>query len=411
MEKEITQKDTKHLMSGAGEDTEHLMSGAGEDTEHLMSVAGEDTEHLMRGAGEDTEHLMSGAVEDTEHLMSGAGEDESRAAQSDKSVGKESAADRLDPATSEVDDVSKTKISNDMADYILVKCNICGAHKTMTSLRAHTKSAHKVSITEYKARYGAQLVPVKMTVHRCGICGDLVRLDSDHIAAHLKTPGHSMSHKNYNAAFMRDSRDSCMHKNLQQGKEERVIKKEIIKRENVEQEHGKKDSKSLFEMENLDFLNNIKEECDQLEDTKPEVRARRVKKKMTTLFDYDEDAAYQKAMKESLKELQPKINPLLKDPSANEKLGLKCLVTAKKMKFSEVQLESGVVTAGDKMDVGNFDDESIKPEPLFTSSSKPESEEVEKNIRRYQLGEGKVVKECNICKYSTDRYGMILLHL
>ena len=83
----------------------------------------------------------------------------------------------------------------------------------MTTLRAHTKRAHQMTITEYKAEYGADLVPVELVWHRlvflfkyfpalcqkkfhncfvrCGVCGELVMLDSDHIAVHLKRGGES----------------------------------------------------------------------------------------------------------------------------------------------------------------------------------------------------------------------------
>ena len=36
----------------------------------------------------------------------------------------------------------------------------------MTTLRAHTKRAHQMTITEYKAEYGADLVPVELVWHR-----------------------------------------------------------------------------------------------------------------------------------------------------------------------------------------------------------------------------------------------------
>lgn len=99
-------------------------------------------------------------------------------------------------------------ISNDFADYTLVECKICLIHTPMTRLRSHTKSAHKVTITEYKAQFGPDLVPIVPVYHRCGICEELVLLDSDHIAVHLKKPGHYITHKNYNEGYMVDSRKS-----------------------------------------------------------------------------------------------------------------------------------------------------------------------------------------------------------
>jgi len=99
-------------------------------------------------------------------------------------------------------------ISNDFADYALVECKICLIHTPMTRLRSHTKSVHKVTITEYKAQFGPDLIPIETIYHRCGICSELVLLDSDHIAVHLKKPGHYITHKNYNDGYMVDSRSS-----------------------------------------------------------------------------------------------------------------------------------------------------------------------------------------------------------
>jgi len=105
-------------------------------------------------------------------------------------------------------DIHGNLISNDFADYTLVECKICLIHTPMTRLRSHTKSTHKVTITEYKAQFGPDLFPIVPVYHRCGICEELVLLDSDHIAVHLKRPGHFITHKNYNDGYMVDSRSS-----------------------------------------------------------------------------------------------------------------------------------------------------------------------------------------------------------
>ena len=91
-------------------------------------------------------------------------------------------------------DTDGNLISAYFADYALVECKICLIHTPMTRLRSHTKSAHKTTITEYKAQFGSDLVPIEIIYHRCGICGELVLLDSDHIAVHLKRPGHYITH-------------------------------------------------------------------------------------------------------------------------------------------------------------------------------------------------------------------------
>ena len=100
-------------------------------------------------------------------------------------------------------------ISNDLADYTLVECAICNVHLPMTRLRSHTKSLHKVTITEYKAMFGSGLAPLAVVWHRCGICQQLLMLDSDHVAVHLKSGGHPrITHRDYNEAFMVDTRTS-----------------------------------------------------------------------------------------------------------------------------------------------------------------------------------------------------------
>ena len=62
-------------------------------------------------------------------------------------------------------------------------------HPRYFRLRMHTKSHHSMTITEYKERFGAELIPVEVVWHECGVCGELVMLDSDHIAIHLKKGG------------------------------------------------------------------------------------------------------------------------------------------------------------------------------------------------------------------------------
>ena len=102
-------------------------------------------------------------------------------------------------------DKERKLISNDFVDYVLVECKLCQTQTPMTRLRSHTKSEHKMTITEYKAQFGATLVPVETVYHKCGLCGKLVLFDSDHISDHLRRAGH-MTHKEYNDGFMVDTR-------------------------------------------------------------------------------------------------------------------------------------------------------------------------------------------------------------
>jgi hypothetical protein len=113
-------------------------------------------------------------------------------------------------------------ISNDFADYIRTECQICSQHTPMTRLRMHTKAAHGITITEYKAQFGLILDPVEPVFHRCGLCSELIYLDSDAVAVHLKKGGHPrMTHKDYNDAYMVDSRTGRSYVTDQE-KEERA---------------------------------------------------------------------------------------------------------------------------------------------------------------------------------------------
>jgi len=100
-------------------------------------------------------------------------------------------------------------ISNDIADYTLAECQICEEQIPMTRMRTHTKSHHGITITEYKAKFGPELVPVEIVWHRCGVCDKLIVLDSDSVAVHLKAGGHPrITHKDYNDNYMVDTRTS-----------------------------------------------------------------------------------------------------------------------------------------------------------------------------------------------------------
>ena len=103
-------------------------------------------------------------------------------------------------------DIHGNLISNDIADYTLVECQVCQSYVTMTGLRSHTRRVHTLTITEYKSLYGSYLTPVENNYHQCGICGNLVLLDSDNIAKHLKIKGHDITHKKYNETYMVDTR-------------------------------------------------------------------------------------------------------------------------------------------------------------------------------------------------------------
>ena len=318
--------------------------------------------------------------------------------------------------------------SNDLADLVVVTCALCEARVLMSCLRAHTKSAHAMTITEYKDQFG-QLVPVKMMMHQCALCKQEVLLDSDHIAAHLKTHGHNITHKNYNANYMQDSRDTRQ----KIAKQIHWDNKDDIKQEHIKLEPQLRNQRKkvipLLEYDEddddykaamtsggktrrkQDVVNHsikVKEESDQVENDSSESwmtnsRTSRKRKKVIAIFDYDEEDAYQKAMKASLMEMKTKTAVDLDDLNSLKKLSMNSRVTVKKTKLTADQTEKGFITV-EEIKLEKFDlDVKMEPLPAEESGSgKRESEEVEKHITRYSK-EGKIIKKCNICSYSTDR--------
>ena len=100
------------------------------------------------------------------------------------------------------DDIKGTRVSNRMEDVVRTACKLCGAHIKVTGMRGHTKANHQVNITQYKQQYDQTYYDlVELILHQCGICEEYLLLDSDYIAAHLKSK-HDITHGNYNAKYM-----------------------------------------------------------------------------------------------------------------------------------------------------------------------------------------------------------------
>merc|ERR1719450_233983 len=176
-------------------------------------------------------------------------------------------------------------ISNDIADYTCVECQICEAHIPMTRLRTHTKSHHQMTITEYKERFGTELIPVEVVWHRCGVCSDLVMLDSDHIAVHLKRGGHPrITHKDYNDQYMVDTRSSKMADSVKKPRKPRVVD---IDDENNEPERKlpKKESRSgglvITKVPKKEGSQNYISDHEEDEEEEERERSRRTKTKIT----------------------------------------------------------------------------------------------------------------------------------
>ena len=95
----------------------------------------------------------------------------------------------------------KVKFSNNMKDAVKTVCQICYAEVSFIGMRSHTKSAHKMGITDFKLEHG-ELVEniVDEVYHNCGICSEKILFHADAIAPHAKK--HRISHKEYNRKFI-----------------------------------------------------------------------------------------------------------------------------------------------------------------------------------------------------------------
>ena len=103
-----------------------------------------------------------------------------------------------------VDEWEKVTFSNNIKDICKTKCKLCGKPFSFPALRVHTKSAHKITITENKEKFNQHFYNIiEKVFHKCGICGKPVLFDSDTIAVHLKNgDNHSITHKVYNETFL-----------------------------------------------------------------------------------------------------------------------------------------------------------------------------------------------------------------
>ena len=101
------------------------------------------------------------------------------------------------------EEISRARVSSSMGDAVRSACKVCGDRFKVTAMRNHTKKAHGITIKEYKERFNQHNFDlVELVLHRCGLCGEHLLLDSDYIAQHLKIARHNITHENYNAQYM-----------------------------------------------------------------------------------------------------------------------------------------------------------------------------------------------------------------
>ena len=155
-------------------------------------------------------------------------------------------------------DILKTmKFSNNTKDYVRTACKICGDVLVVTRMRGHTKSTHKMIITEYKLKFKQQYYDlIEKVLHKCGICGEILLLDSDVIAHHLyKKVTHSISHKDYNAKYLTLTRNvnttktALKQNGVEVKDEDKEMKVEKIVGGNLSTEIVQEKSKATFDQE------------------------------------------------------------------------------------------------------------------------------------------------------------------
>jgi len=115
---------------------------------------------------------------------------------------------------------SKVKISNDMGDACKTKCKLCNQEIKLVAMREHTKNKHNMNISEYKAKFGKNYELIEKICHKCCLCQEIILLDSDSIATHLKSAVHrkkdpqGTTHKEYNDKYMVTAKTRGLDKKL-----------------------------------------------------------------------------------------------------------------------------------------------------------------------------------------------------
>ena len=151
-------------------------------------------------------------------------------------------------------------------------------------MRGHTKSAHKMSISDYKEKFGNHRTQIiEKIYHECGLCHQVheeiyntfyiinisimkaILLDSDDIAFHLKK-NHNITHKDYNAKFMKLIKEE---KSTSVKKPSKCFQKKVkVPSLNAAKTESSKD---IMEEKNKSvFIEEVSETCDSLPEPEKE---------------------------------------------------------------------------------------------------------------------------------------------
>ena len=93
------------------------------------------------------------------------------------------------------------KFSNNTKDVVQTICQLCKGHYYFVNMRVHTRKVHKLSISDYKAKYGNLDRNIAEEIyHKCGICSKALLFDSDSMVLHTKK--HGLTHKEYSSRYL-----------------------------------------------------------------------------------------------------------------------------------------------------------------------------------------------------------------
>ena len=122
------------------------------------------------------------------------------------------------------------KFSNKMVDGVKTVCQICGSIETFVNMRSHTKKAHNLGITDYRAKHGdLEKHMVEPVHHKCQICEKVLLLESDIINTHLKTHRGVLTMREYSAKYLVLKKAHERKRNPSVGKSDHQAKTQISK--------------------------------------------------------------------------------------------------------------------------------------------------------------------------------------
>ena len=176
---------------------------------------------LRKIAEKQTEETLSGKNEDWDLKMRASG----LGVHQDTTKGNSQRTNPAERASRE-----PIKFSNKMVDGVKTVCQICGSIETFVNMRSHTKKAHNLGITDYRAKHGdLEKHMVEPVHHKCQICEKVLLLESDIINTHLKTHRGVLTMREYSAKYLVLKKAHERKRNPSVGKSDHQAKSQISK--------------------------------------------------------------------------------------------------------------------------------------------------------------------------------------